>query len=267
MDEHHLQNDEVVFTILIAGFVFLALVAFIIVFILFYQKRRSAYIHELNAVKAKFQETLLRSQLEIKEQTLLHISRELHDNLGQIASLIKINLNTLNLNETDNAGKKIGETKELVRQLISDLKSLSISLNSDRVVQSGIVGSIETEIERLNKTGEFQAELRIHGQVAPLGANTTIILFRMVQEILNNTVKHSAAKRITLTFYSTENLLTLVCADDGIGFDLEEKKGSGGSGLLNLQNRAKQIDARFSISSSPQTGTTIMIELPINAAH
>ena len=93
-------------------------------------------------------------------------------------------------------------------------------------------------------------------------ANTTLILFRMGQEILNNTLKHSCAKHVTISLHVSEKLFTLSISDDGVGFNLEEKILSGGSGLLNLQNRAKLIHAEFSIQSSPN-GTAIIIQLPL----
>jgi signal transduction histidine kinase len=216
----------------------------------------------MNSVQIKFQQTLLESQLEIKEQTLQHIARELHDNLGQVASLIKINLNTLQLEDTK-AIQKVEDTKELVRELITDLKLLTISLNGDRISQLGIVKSLEMEVSRLNKTGLFDASLDQQGVIPMIEANTTIILFRMVQEIINNAVKHSNAKHIKISLVAVENLLILVCRDNGKGFDEVEKVKSGGSGLTNLQNRAKLIKAKLSIQSSPEDGTSISIELPL----
>ena len=255
------NNEEVVFAILIAAFVLILLVSFIVVFILYYQKRRHAHVHEMNSVKTKFQQTLLESQLEIKEQTLQHIARELHDNLGQVASLIKINLNTLQLDEPKTI-QKVEDTKELVRELISDLKSLTITLNGDRVSQLGIAKCLEMEVERLNKTGLFEASFDQQGAIPTIDANTTVILYRMVQEIINNAVKHSNAKHINISLAASENLLSLVCRDNGRGFEVERIK-SGGSGLTNLQNRAKLIKAKLSIQSSPEAGTAFLIELPI----
>ena len=88
------DNSEVIFAVLIAALVLMALVSFIIVFIVFYQRRRRTYINEMTEVKAKFQQILLQSQLEIKEQTLQHIGYELHDNLGQVASQVAFHLKT-----------------------------------------------------------------------------------------------------------------------------------------------------------------------------
>jgi two-component system NarL family sensor kinase len=264
MDQSQLQdNSEVIFAVLIAALVLMALVSFIIVFIVFYQRRRRTYINEMNEVKAKFEQILLQSQLEIKEQTLQHIGYELHDNLGQVASLIKINLNTLQLDDPVKAGQKIEDTKELVRQLITDLKSLSVSLNSERVSQLGIDKGLENEVERLNKTGQYEIVMQQEGSIPMLDANTTIILYRMSQEIINNIIKHSGAKRIVLSLNATSKFLILAFSDDGVGFDKEEKIKGGGSGLMNLQSRAKLINAELTIKSSPGSGTVISIELHV----
>jgi two-component system NarL family sensor kinase len=263
MNQNHIQNtDEVIVAVLIAAFVLILLVTFIVAFILYYQKRRNAHVSEMNSIKVKFQQTLLESQLEIKEQTLQHIAGELHDNIGQIASLIKINLHTLPLNDPK-AIVKIEDTKELVRQLIGDLKLLTKNLSGDRVSQLGIAKCIEIDVGRLNKTSLFEASLLQEGTMPVVDGNTAVILYRMVQEIINNAVKHSDAKHIDIVLRSSENLLALVCTDDGKGFDQEEKIRSGGAGLINLQNRAKLINARLFIESSPEAGTTVSIELPL----
>jgi len=238
----------------------LLFVAFIVSFLLSNQRRHFSYLKEKEDARNKFEEMLLRSQLEIKEQTLQHIANELHDNLGQIASLIKINLNTLQLQGPD-AAQKVEDTKELVRLLITDLKLLSVNLNSERITQLGIAHALENETERLNKTGQFETSFQLEGSIPALDPNTTIILYRMAQEIINNAVKHSGAKGISISLKAIGNLFILVFHDNGIGFDKDEKIQSGGSGLMNLQKRAKLINAQILIDSKPGIGTTVSIEL------
>jgi len=259
-----LQDMDSKITIVSAAvcFIFLVLL-WLLRIVVKYQKNNFNHSLEKQQLQAQFSQTLLQSQLEIKEQTLQNISYELHDNLGQIASLIKINLNTLQLQADTRAMQKIEDTKELVRQLITDLKSLSVSLNSERVSQLGIEKGLESEVERLNKTGQFETVLQQEGNIPQLDANTTIILYRMSQEIINNIVKHSAAKRIVLSIKATGKLLILAFSDDGVGFDKDVKIKSGGSGLMNLQSRAKLINAQLFINSTPGNGTEISIQLQV----
>ena len=249
----------------IIGFViaFLLLGIFIILLSILYSKKQTRNRKERERIQSQFAQTLLQSQLEIQEQTLQHISHELHDNLGQVASLIKINLNTLNLDDTKKAAEKIETTKEITRQLIADLKSLSVSLGADRIARGGLAKAIETEIERLNKTGQFTASLTQEDNIPAIDNDKAVILYRMAQEILNNMVKHSGARQITVLLNASGNLFTLAFHDDGIGFDIEDKKNSGGAGLQNLQNRARLINAQLTIRSTPGNGTSVMIELPL----
>jgi len=255
-------NADIILAILVATIVLLILSSFGIIFTVIYKKKQHAYQNEKKLLQVRFQEELLKTQLEIKENTLKYIAYELHDNLGQIASLIKINLNTLSLNDEEKASRKVEDTKDLVRQLIYDLKSLSMSLNSDRVVQVGLVKSLETEVERLNKTGQVEATLVIEGTIPKLSDNISIFFFRMTQEIINNIVKHSKASQVNILFSATQNLVTFKCHDNGTGFDVAEKMQSGGSGLLILQNRARFINAQLNIQSSNEGGTTVSIQIP-----
>lgn len=242
---------------------FLLLGLFIILLAALYSHKQTKNKNERLRIQSQFAQTLLQSQLEIQEQTLKHIGHELHDNLGQVASLIKINLTTLQLDNIAKATEKIEDTRDLTRQLITDLKSLSVSLGADRIAQTGLAKALETEVERLNKTGQFTASLTQEGNIPAMDNDKAVILYRMAQEILNNIVKHSGAKQIAVLLNASENLFTLAFNDDGVGFDIEEKKYSGGAGLNNLQNRARLINAQLTMQSTSGNGTRVTIELPL----
>lgn len=262
-----MNNDlslyDVTFVIVVGTLVVLLLMLFIVFFFITYNRKHREHLLEVARLKHEFAQALLQAQLEIQEQTLQHIAYELHDNLGQVASLIKINLNTLQLHDTHAAGLKIEDTKELIRQLITDLKMISLSLNSDRVATQGLEKGLEIEVDRLARLGQFAIDFKHDGIAPTLEDNTTIIIYRMAQEILNNMVKHSRARKVEVSLQTSKNLLTLAFSDDGVGFDREEKLKNGGSGLTNLQNRARLIQANLRISTAPGLGTTISIELPV----
>jgi len=225
-----------------------------------YNEKKRKHFEEKQQLKQAFNQTLLQSQLEIKEETLRHVSAEIHDNLGQLASLIKINLNTIEYDDKEKAQLKLEATRELMRNLITDLKSLSLSLNSDRVAHLGLCKSIETEVVRLNRTGLFIAEFVKPEEEPPIDPDQAVILFRMVQEVLNNCIKHSDAREIRIGMQVVEGKLMLSIRDNGKGFALSENTFSEGQGLLNLRTRAKLIHGTISISSTPGEGTSIIIE-------
>jgi two-component system NarL family sensor kinase len=241
----------------------LLITSFVILFLFFYQKRYYTHKKEKEQLQSQFSQTLLQSQIEIQEQTLQHISRELHDNLGQVASLIKINLNTLQLNNPEKAIDKIENTKELTRQLIADIKSLSVSLGSDRITQSGLAKAIETEVDRLNKTGQFNATFLLAGSMPEIDKDKAVIIYRMAQEIINNMIKHSGANQIDISLNNHDKLFILAFRDNGKGFNVAEKLNDSGAGLKNLKNRALLINALLHIQSSPGAGSQVTIELPL----
>ncbi|MBX3240177.1 MAG: hypothetical protein KIT80_03020 [Chitinophagaceae bacterium] len=236
---------------------------FILLLSILYSRRQSRNRTEKQLMEQHFSQTLLQSQLEIQEQTLQHVSHELHDNLGQVASLIKINLNTITLDNKEKALERLEDTRELIRQLIADLKGLSVSLGGDRISQQGLAKALETEVQRLNRTGEFEADFIQEGIFPKLDEDKATILYRMVQECINNMVKHSRARKMTVHLKTSGNLITLAVTDDGIGFEVEEQKQSNGAGLKNLLNRARLINATLSIVSTPGNGTNVSIQLMI----
>lgn len=243
--------------------IFLLLAGLIITFLFFFQKKQQKNLLEKQQIQSQFAQTLLQSQLEIQEQTLNHISRELHDNLGQVASLIKINLNTLSFHDMEKAMAKIEDTKEITRQLISDIRALSVSLGADRIEETGLAIALETEVERINKSDAFEASFSQQGSIPELNQEKSVILYRMAQEILNNMIKHSRAKQLTILLQGLENLFILEFNDNGAGFDVNKIKQTGGAGLRNLEHRARMINAKLHIESTPGKGTRVRIELPL----
>lgn len=257
-------GEESLTTIItIATIVVIIFVAFIVLLSYLFTTKKNKILQEKQLLQSQFSQTLLQSQLEIQEQTLQQISRELHDNFGHIASLIKINLNTLQLDNKEKALLKIEDTKDLSRQLIADIKSLSLSLNGDRIAKTGLVAALETEVERLNKTELFTATFEHPTSLPEIENDKATIIFRMAQEVLNNMVKYSEAKLITIKLSLTDNLFILAFSDDGKGFNVADKIQNGGSGLTNLQKRAALINANLIIQSAPGEGTSISIEMSL----
>jgi len=249
--------------ILAFAIAFLLLGFFIILLSVLYSRKQVKNRKEKALAETQFRQALLQTQLEIREQTLQYISRELHDNLGQIASLIKINLNTINVSNTEKAIQKIESTKELTIQLITDLKLLSVSLGIDRISQGGLANAIGSEMERLQKTGQYVVEFIQEGEAPEIDIDKSIVLYRMLQESINNIIKHSDATHISVKLNNIEKLLTLAISDNGKGFDLKEKeKNGGGAGLTNLKHRALLINATLTIHSALGSGTSLTITLP-----
>ncbi len=256
--------ENIIVLVVSITIIFLMGAGFIILFVNIYNNRKKAHKKEKELLISLYSQTLLQSKVEIQEQTLQYISRELHDNLGITASVIKIHINTLKLDEPETLAMQLEEMKVQVKQLIADIKELSVKMDGEKVGHFGLIQSLESEINRLNRIGTFTISFVKKEPVDTLAPDRSIILFRMIQEILNNALKHSEAKKIELSVTTSEKNLILQISDDGKGFNVAEKRKSGGSGLLNLYSRANLIQASLDIQSAPGSGTKIRIDLPLS---
>jgi signal transduction histidine kinase len=161
----------------------------------------------------------------------------------------------------DAAKNKVIESRELVAQTINDLRNLSRSLSFEHIMQLGLVKTIGIETDRLNNSGLINIVLNINGDVYSLGEQRELVLFRIFQEALNNTLKHSGAKQLKISLQYSEKLFNLTLEDNGAGFSTGLQDGKGGAGLRNMANRAALIGGVAIIESSPGKGCSIKVSL------
>ena len=265
------QEGNLATTVISVTLGFLLLGGFIIFFIVLNRFRINKHIREKKDMENIFSQTLLQTQLEIQEQTLKTISQEIHDNIGQVLSLAKLNLNTIDITKQDELLEKISGSKQLVSKAIQDLRDLSKSLNTDNIAAIGLLRAIEYELDLIKKAGEHQTVLEINGSIIRPDPQKELIVFRIVQELLNNIIKHAEAKLIKVQANYSSAELELTISDDGKGFNLEpiekEENTDNGSGLgiRNMHNRAKLIGADFTMNSIAGQGTTVKLKLPLNS--
>jgi two-component system, NarL family, sensor kinase len=246
-----------------ALFIFVCLALFIVFFSLLFNNRKNKLIKEKKMMEEKFKQELLQTQLEIQEQTLKTISQEIHDNVGQVLSLAKLNLNTLNFSEGADKQLKIENSISLVGKAINDLRDLSRSMNGDKIADLGLQEAIENELKIIQNTGQFTTNVTVAGTPYKLKPQNEMVIFRIVQESLNNILKHSKAQNILADIDYEPDIYKLFIRDDGEGFDSSSlKAGKTGIGLKNMESRAALIGAKFSIESAANKGTTVVIHLP-----
>lgn len=246
---------------------FIALALFIIYFIYSYRQKQLFHLEEQKRLEAQYQQALLESQTEVQQELLRHVSAEIHDNLGQIASLLKIQLYTLPLPADSPALPKVAESKELLGKLIHDLKQLSVSLNTDFIAEEGLVPALRKETERINGLATATVTLQAPGEPLPLDAGKTLFVYRMAQEILNNMLKHAQCTKIDIQITYNTPTLVAVFEDNGIGFLVEQTLAQSTahqqSGLRNLKKRCEMLHGSVEINSTPKQGSKFVITLPV----
>lgn len=259
------QPHIISLTIIISTCLLLVFGAVIIRYVFLYQRKRYLHHQEMIELREAFNHTLMESKLEMQEQTLDHIAKELHANFSHLVSLININLSEMLPQGPPAMKQNILETKSLVKQLQSELKALSASLNTDLLTHIGFANAIDNELERLKKARKCEVVFTKTGAEYRLDPAHEIILFRLCQEILNNILLYARAKIVTVVVNYQPQLFTLEFTDDGIGFDvpsvLERAAENKSQGLINMQKRAKLIGAGLVIESRPGQGSRFLITI------
>ncbi len=209
-------------------------------------------------VKLLYEQALLQSQLEMQEQTFNTISTEIHDNVGQVLSLAKVQLNIID--QSDTLDKELlADAKESVSKAMTDLRDIARSLNSDRIQQSGLYEITEHELQRISRAGLMATSIKSTGDIQLIAEQKKLIIFRMIQETLQNILKHSKATGIEVHFKYEPDHLKISIADNGVGFDKDIMSNRDGLGLQNIFNRAELIGGHAGIESAPGAGTIITI--------
>lgn len=241
---------------------FFALGVAISVFVALYYKKRNTFLREKSILKAQYEKSILQSQLEIKEHTLNHVSQEIHDNVGQSLSVTKMQLNILEQSEAVYQ-PALRAAKDSLGKAMKDLRDIAKGLSTDRVEHFSLVENTREELERIRNAHITDVECTANGAELPLDEERKLIVFRMIQECIQNILKHAGASHIAVTFTYNSGSLHIGIRDNGAGFNVEEAiRKSRGLGLHNIIKRSAILGGQTEISSTLNTGTTVNITIP-----
>lgn len=235
--------------------------ALIIVFFILFQKRKNKLILDKIKQQQRFEKELTKTQQEIQDETLKHVGRELHDNVGQLLAFATMQLNAAAKVVSDDVKYKVNNASDALKESLAEVRALSKSLNSDVIFNLGFYKTVKNEINRLNKSGLIKAELNITGnKVSFENKKDEIILFRILQEFFSNTLKYAKAEELSVTIIYGVSTLDIKAKDNGKGFNISSVEKS--SGLINMEKRAELINANFNLYSKPNRGTELIISYP-----
>ncbi len=244
------QGTEGLFLAILGVFSLCVIMVFL--FIIF-QKKKNVLLLKQTESSRQYEKEIIESQIEIREQTLRNISWELHDNIGQLLTLAKIQLQSV-----EEKPEFIADLKENLTTIISEVRSLSKSINPDYISKINLIEAVQLEMDRFNKLNYIKATLSVKGNTFELDKKAEIIIFRMLQEFFANTIKHSKATELYVDMEWYRNNLFIVAKDNGKGFNIGEVAPNG-LGLLNMKKRGALINAEISFESIINEGTRLTI--------
>jgi two-component system NarL family sensor kinase len=255
------SKDQLIISVVAVVLVLLFLGSLFLIMLFYYNNKKMQLAREKRQLQDLFEKQLLQSRLEMQDQTFNTISQEIHDNVGQTLSLAKVQVGIME--ERNSLDKTLlTEIKESISRAMTDLRDIAKSLNSQRLQVMGLVECISQELDRLKKTGSVNTSLTVSGEERKFEYQQKLILFRIIQETLQNIIKHAKATNVMVTIENT-NSTTILIHDDGLGFDVGSMtRDNNGLGLQNIINRATLIGGSIKIGSIINEGTTVLITIP-----
>lgn len=241
----------------------------IIIFLVFiryilnlYTRKHREFEAEINLKNLEKESSILKTRIDVHEETIQKISKELHDNVNQILTLAKLNLNNIDPNKKEVG--KIEISKDLITNAINELSNLSSSLSSQSIKDIGLTRTLEIERERIMQISRTNLILHIDFNRAHTNEEEELILFRIFQEATRNSIIHGKASTITVIIsQKSYSDLYFEISDNGTGFLLNDYNNSEyqnkHQGIKNMKRRSSIINADFILESSPQKGTKIII--------
>jgi signal transduction histidine kinase len=203
-------------------------------------------------------------EAEIKERK--RIGEELHDGLGQILSLLKLTLTSLENKQTlfsDKQKELIGNAVELTDNAFSELRNISHNMAPLFLKEKGLTNSIKDLLDGLNQSNKYKVSMDITGFNNQLENFLELTIYRVVQEALNNIIIHAEATEINFQLLQSDKEITMMIEDNGKGFDIGELENKHGIGLRNIRSRVENIGGKLHLDSVISRGTIVTIIIPI----
>lgn len=255
-----LRQRNIIAIILAALIAVIVLAAYLL-----YNRYKLKKQQELNEVIIKQQELRSKAVIDAEEQERTRIAKDLHDGIGQQLSAVKLLANSLEHTNTETEhNTKLTNLKTILDDSIKEVRAISHNMMPNALFKLGLNSAIREFIDKISSTGLLKIDLQIIELNKQLDKTTEVILYRVIQELVNNIIKHAQAHSIGIQIINHDDtMLNILVEDDGVGFDTGNKNSFSGIGLKNIISRIEYINGTVEFDSSPGRGTTVIIDVPI----
>jgi signal transduction histidine kinase len=210
----------------------------------------------------KMQQEKTFAEISMQENERKRIANDLHDSLGPLLSSVKLNINSIDVHNPEDK-EVIEKTGRYIDEIIASMRQISYDLLPNTLQRKGLMDAFKEFINNLNNKKGLHIELHLIKDIN-VPREKEIHIFRMLQEIVHNTLKHAKAKELQLIFTEEDNDLHILTKDNGIGFDVEKyKMESSGFGLKSIESRVEILNGKINIESEPDKGSSFFIKIPL----
>ncbi len=255
--------SSIVFFVALSTVVLLVLAGMVVNLLLISRNRRLKHRNEVLEMKTSFEKELMKTQVEVAEHTLNDIARDLHDDVGQMLTLSIIQLN--NLKDEHAPTSSVDQVRETVQSTLHSVRSLSKTLSNDYITSFGIRDSLNRLFERLNKQRMIKAELSFPDEVVFHSKPSELFVFRIIQELVSNTLKHAGATKIYTGIIEVGDVIEIDYRDNGKGMDIELLKSGtlkSSLGYVNIFHRVEMLKGNITIPEISSEGFYFRFSIP-----
>ncbi len=235
--------------------------------LLFYTNRQAKQKAQFDAEKLKLQTEKTSAIVEAEEKERIRLAKELHDGVGPMLSLAKFQLETAISQTKFNSIEQeslFQNTNTMIDDAAREIRTVSHDLMPNALLMQGLVSAVRDFVNRLSLTGKVKVSLDVANLDERLPQLTETVLYRVLQELVGNIIKHSGATHVQIQLIRNENELTMMIEDDGKGFDTTQISNFKGIGLKNIISRVDFLNGKVNFDSSPKNGTTVIVEIPLS---
>jgi signal transduction histidine kinase len=224
---------------------------------------QNAWLFEQVRASRERLQSLSRRLVEIQESERLYISRELHDEAGQILTSMMLDLRLLEkeASQPEVVIKLVAKMEESLNEVLENLHRVAMALRPASLDHLGLIAALRQHVESVGEKHGLTVNFRSGKVEERLPANVETVLYRIVQEALTNIIRHAHASRVDVALTVRDHHLVVIIEDNGIGFNPETASDDQHLGLFGMRERTEMIDGELTIESAPGKGTTIMLEV------
>ncbi|MEL6972408.1 MAG: sensor histidine kinase [Bacteroidota bacterium] len=245
----------------------LSLAIAVVAFFLVYQKRLFRQQKRIREIEAEQQKQLMQAVMSAQEEERRKLASELHDGIGSLLSAGKLYIKKIERADSiENSRPLLSEAGNILDESLSTMRELSSNLSPASLQRYGLIAALEDLTQRVQKLQTHKVELLCTGETIRLAEEMESSIFRIAQELINNTLKHAEASEIKLELNFLAETIQFSYSDNGRGFDLEAKKQEKrrSFGLINIESRARVLDAQLHFDTSPGAGLHLLLVIPKN---
>jgi PAS domain S-box-containing protein len=215
--------------------------------------------------RKQMERNILSAVIKAEERERERISRDIHDGLGPLLSTIKLYVNELESGEFEPGEKSemLKQTNELINDAITSTKAISNNLSPHLIMDYGLVKAVEAFCKKVNLAQKTQINFESSLGAVRFDQTVEIVLYRVITELINNTMKHANANKVEIYLEMIEQVLQLTYLDNGIGFEKDKvmEGETGGMGMKNIISRLRSINGNYKINSRPGAGVLVVVEI------